>query len=95
MLQSLPLFLAVFPNGTRHGKFDTRVNLGAPGYDLRFSTKGGKSISDRHPQDRGQRINEQIRMSPVRLIGAQGEQLGVVPTSQAIEMAREGLQLEV
>jgi translation initiation factor IF-3 len=52
--------------------------------------KGGKRISDRHsPQDRGLRINEQIRISPVRLIGVQGEQLGVVPTSQAQEMARE------
>jgi translation initiation factor IF-3 len=41
-----------------------------------------------------QRINEQIRISPVRLIGANGEQLGVVPTSQALEMAREqGLDL--
>jgi translation initiation factor IF-3 len=39
--------------------------------------------------DRGQRINEQIRISPVRLIGVNGEQLGVVPTSQALEMARE------
>jgi translation initiation factor IF-3 len=36
-----------------------------------------------------QRVNEQIRISPVRLIGATGEQLGVVPTSQALEMARE------
>jgi translation initiation factor IF-3 len=41
------------------------------------------------PQDRGQRINEQIRISPVRLIGVNGEQLGVVPTAQAQEMARE------
>ncbi len=41
-----------------------------------------------------QRINDQIRISPVRLIGANGEQLGVVPTSQALEMAREaGLDL--
>ena len=39
--------------------------------------------------DRGQRINEQIRISPVRLIGVNGEQLGVVPTSQAMELARE------
>jgi len=42
--------------------------------------------------DRGehkQRVNEQIRISPIRLIGAAGEQLGVVPTSQALEMARE------
>jgi translation initiation factor IF-3 len=36
-----------------------------------------------------QRVNEQIRISPIRLIGAQGEQLGVVPTAQAMEMARE------
>src|SRR5208282_2649074 len=43
-----------------------------------------------HPaQDRGQRINEQIRISPVRLIGVNGEQLGVVPTAQALELARE------
>ena len=39
-------------------------------------------------------MNEQIRISPVRLIGADGEQLGVVPTSQALEKAREaGLDL--
>lgn len=49
---------------------------------------------DRHgSHDRGreqqQRINEQIRISPVRLIGAQGEQIGVVPTQQALDMARE------
>jgi translation initiation factor IF-3 len=48
------------------------------------------SINDRHQSsDRNQRINEQIRISPVRLIGMNGEQLGVVPTSQALEMARE------
>src|SRR5437868_8594528 len=39
-------------------------------------------------------MNEQIRISPIRLIGAEGEQLGVVPTSQALEKAREaGLDL--
>src|SRR5437899_2942625 len=39
-------------------------------------------------------MNEQIRISPVRLIGADGEQLGVVPTAQALEKAREaGLDL--
>lgn len=56
--------------------------------------KGGKRINDRHaqqpPRDRNQqRVNEQIRISPVRLIGVNGEQLGVVPTAQAMEMARE------
>ncbi len=50
-------------------------------------------FNDRHGHhDRGdqrQRVNEQIRISPVRLIGATGDQLGVVPTAQALEMARE------
>lgn len=42
----------------------------------------------------GPRMNEQIRLSPIRLIGAQGEQLGIVPTAQAMDMAREaGLDL--
>lgn len=34
-------------------------------------------------------MNEQIRISPIRVIGANGEQLGVIPTSQAMELARE------
>jgi len=34
-------------------------------------------------------VNEQIRISPIRLIGAQGEQIGVIPTAQAMDMARE------
>jgi translation initiation factor IF-3 len=39
-------------------------------------------------------MNEHIRISPVRLIGAEGEQLGIVPTAQALEKAREaGLDL--
>jgi len=39
-------------------------------------------------------MNEQIRISPIRLIGAAGEQHGIVPTNQALEMAREaGLDL--
>ena len=39
-------------------------------------------------------MNEQIRISPVRLIGPEGEQLGIVPTAQALEKAREaGLDL--
>ena len=40
------------------------------------------------------RVNEQIRISPIRVIGAAGEQLGVKPTSEALTMAREaGLDL--
>ena len=44
-----------------------------------------------HPTDRKdhQRVNEQIRISPIRLIGLDGEQHGIVPTAQALEMARQ------
>lgn len=60
-------------------------------------TGGSRTIFERHSHDRNhsqQRINEHIRITPIRLIGANGEQLGVVPTAQALEMAREaGLDL--
>jgi translation initiation factor IF-3 len=46
------------------------------------------------PPDRGPRRNEQIRISPIRLIGAAGEQLGLVPTAEALKQAQEaGLDL--
>ena len=35
------------------------------------------------------RINEQIRISPVRVIGSGGEQLGILPVDQALTKARE------
>src|SRR5437868_12797924 len=39
-------------------------------------------------------MNEQIRISPIRLIGAEGEQLGLVPTIEALAKARTaGLDL--
>jgi translation initiation factor IF-3 len=41
-----------------------------------------------------QRINEQIRISPIRVISAEGEQLGVISTEEAMEAARDaGLDL--
>ena len=39
--------------------------------------------------ERSQRINEQIRITPVRVISAEGEQLGIMPTEQALTAARE------
>ncbi|MBX3412619.1 MAG: translation initiation factor IF-3 [Pirellulales bacterium] len=39
--------------------------------------------------ERSQRINEQIRITPVRVISAEGEQLGIIPTEDAIRLARE------
>jgi len=41
-----------------------------------------------------QRINEQIRISPIRVIGADGSQLGIIPTEDAMAEARKaGLDL--
>ena len=34
-------------------------------------------------------MNEQIRISPIRVIGAGGEQIGVIPTAEAQAMARD------
>ena len=49
---------------------------------------------DRDQREHQSRVNEQIRITPIRLIGAGGEQVGVIPTAQAMDMAREaGLDL--
>ncbi|NDC62400.1 MAG: translation initiation factor IF-3 [Planctomycetia bacterium] len=40
------------------------------------------------------RINEQIRITPIRVISAEGGQLGIIPTEEALSLAREsGLDL--
>ena len=45
---------------------------------------------DRRPPERDTtRINERIRVPQVRLIGADGEQLGIVDTSEALKRAQE------
>jgi translation initiation factor IF-3 len=41
------------------------------------------------PINQNLRCNEQIRVSPVRLIGENNEQLGIVPNVEALRMARE------
>lgn len=41
------------------------------------------------PQD-GVRRNEQIRAREVRVIGAEGEQIGILPRADAIALAKEG-----
>jgi translation initiation factor IF-3 len=46
------------------------------------------------PINQNLRCNEQIRITPVRVIGENNEQLGVLPTYEAMKMAREsGLDL--
>jgi translation initiation factor IF-3 len=45
---------------------------------------------DRRPPERDTtRINERIRVPKVRLIGAEGEQLGIVETAEAMKRAQE------
>jgi translation initiation factor IF-3 len=45
---------------------------------------------DRRPPERDTtRINERIRVAQVRLIGADGEQLGIVDTSEALKRAQD------
>ena len=44
--------------------------------------------------NKGQRINEMIRVREVRLIDEEGNQLGIVPTPEALRMAKDkGLDL--
>jgi len=46
------------------------------------------------PHNRGPRINRQIRISPIRLIDGEGEQVGIIETAEAMRMATEaGLDL--
>ncbi|MFH1266345.1 MAG: translation initiation factor IF-3, partial [Planctomycetota bacterium] len=40
-------------------------------------------------EPKAQRVNEQIRTSPVRVIAADGSQLGIIPTSDAMAAARQ------
>lgn len=55
--------------------------------------RGGKRFGGRPDQDQN-RINERIRVPEVRLIDNEGEQLGIVKTQEALELARSrGLDL--
>jgi translation initiation factor IF-3 len=47
------------------------------------------STKRKDPIDRNQRINEQIRISPVRVISAEGVLLGILNTDDALARARE------
>ena len=47
-----------------------------------------------HGQEQRTRVNRQIRISPVRLVDADGSQIGVVPVEDALKLAVErGLDL--
>jgi translation initiation factor IF-3 len=55
------------------------------GVRLNFYSFGDSHIAT----DRTQRINIEINAPEVRLIGANGEQVGIVPIAQALKMAEE------
>ena len=57
------------------------------------SAAGGRPLSTNEREKRV-RVNRQIRISPVRVIGANGDQLGVLPVDEALALAEErGLDL--
>ncbi|MEE2705401.1 MAG: translation initiation factor IF-3 [Planctomycetota bacterium] len=44
--------------------------------------------------ERSQRLNEQIRITPVRVVDEEGEQLGIIETEEALQTARsKGMDL--
>jgi translation initiation factor IF-3 len=53
--------------------------------DVEFQQERVTAIAERITT----RINEQIRISPIRVIGSGGEQLGIIPVDQALAKARE------
>jgi translation initiation factor IF-3 len=91
---------AVPVRGWSRGRFEAR-----PAHSI-LRIRGG--LSDNRPgedaigpidrternADRGFRVNEQIRITPVRVINPEGVMLGILPTGKALEAAREaGLDL--
>ena len=75
------------------------TDTGEPGsvflslYNLREEVASLAGHNEGSSEDRV-RVNEQIRISPVRLIGADGEQIGIVPIEEAKRVALErGLDL--
>ena len=54
----------------------------------------GSRRSEARAIEKQHRINEQIRITPIRVISAEGGQLGIIPTEEALSLAREaGLDL--
>jgi translation initiation factor IF-3 len=69
-----------------------RAITSIPFWENHFLPPGSHFGDHRDRREFQTRVNEHIRISPVRLIGPNGEQVGVIPTAQALEMAREAGQ---
>ncbi len=72
-----------------------RADTGGPDPLFRVSNNGGHALNlQNEKQEQRVRVNRQIRISPVRLIGHDGAQLGIVPVDEALRAATElGLDL--
>src|ERR1044072_1074118 len=84
-----PLF-AGLPNPLRRGASHGRLHLPRPLEARLLSLVPVPRSSARRPPERDTtRINERIRVPKVRLIGADGEQLGIVEIAEAMRRAQE------
>ncbi len=86
------------PVSPRGGTSDDWLPLGnTAGAILHFPREPPGGEADRHPSTRTTggpistelRINERIRVPEVRLVGPNGETVGIVPTDQALKLAQE------
>jgi translation initiation factor IF-3 len=73
----------------------SQIYCGAPNWNRTRNNTIARRPHNAPPQrDTGPRINDRIRAPEIRLIGAEGENLGVVTPSQALALAEEaGLDL--
>jgi translation initiation factor IF-3 len=83
----------VFPRGEACRDW---LPLGSSGSHCSFPARprAGKAGAPTHPITGGHistelRINERIRVPEVRLVGPNGETVGIVPTDQALKLAQE------
>ncbi len=64
-------------------------SLGRHAWDRLWTISSVSLIQEVVAIERSQRINEQIRITPIRVISFDGAQLGIIPTEQALQLARE------
>jgi len=78
------------PPGSTRSVEDTPAS--SPGCPLFFTTR--RLTLSTNEREKRVRVNRQIRISPVRVIGGDGEQLGVLAIDEALAIAEErGLDL--
>jgi translation initiation factor IF-3 len=78
----------------RAGVYFAASNSNDPIHDRRKSTIARRPHNAPPQRDTGPRVNDRIRSAEIRLIGADGENVGVVTPARAMQMAEEaGLDL--